>query len=62
GRIRFRRRWAPRAWLAAVHRGERPAGGIVAAERAAWPPLEAVPAARPSGNRRPQSAAGTARS
>ncbi|HEX6013910.1 MAG TPA: formyltransferase family protein, partial [Geminicoccaceae bacterium] len=50
GRIRFRRRWAPRAWLAAVHRGERPAGGIVAAERAAWPPLGGVPGALRQGD------------
>jgi methionyl-tRNA formyltransferase len=41
GKIRFRRRWAPRAWLVAVRR-DCPAGGVIAAERAAWPPLEAV--------------------
>jgi methionyl-tRNA formyltransferase len=43
GRVRFRRRWAPRAWLAAVRRGGAPASGIIAAEKAAWPPLAALP-------------------
>jgi hypothetical protein len=43
GKIRFRRRWAPRAWLAAVRRGGAPASGIIAAEKAAWPPLAALP-------------------
>jgi methionyl-tRNA formyltransferase len=43
GRIRFRRRWAPRAWLAAVRRGGAPASGIIAAEKAAWPPLGGAP-------------------
>jgi hypothetical protein len=50
GKIRFRYRWAPSAWLAAMYRGGIPAGGVVAAELAAWPPLEAVPEVWP-GNR-----------
>ena len=39
GKVRFRYRWAPWAWLAAMLRGDRPAGGIAAAERVAMPPL-----------------------
>jgi methionyl-tRNA formyltransferase len=35
GKIRFRRRWAPRAWLAAVRRGGAPASGVIATEKAA---------------------------
>jgi methionyl-tRNA formyltransferase len=42
GRIRFHRRWAPRTWLAAVRRGTAPASGIIATEKAAWPPLKSV--------------------
>jgi methionyl-tRNA formyltransferase len=45
GRIRFRRRWALQAWLAAVRRGGAPASGIIATERAAWPPLGCAPGA-----------------
>jgi methionyl-tRNA formyltransferase len=40
GRIRLRYRWAPRPWLTALRRGNGPAMGIIAAEKAAWPPLE----------------------
>ena len=39
GRIRFRYRWAPRAWLTAVRRRGAPASGLIAIEKAAWPPL-----------------------
>jgi methionyl-tRNA formyltransferase len=42
GKIRVRYRWAPWAWLAAMQRGDRAAGGVSAAERAAWPPYEFV--------------------
>ncbi|WP_051328638.1 methionyl-tRNA formyltransferase [Geminicoccus roseus] len=39
GRIRFRRCWAPAAWLEAMRRGDRVASGIIATEKTAWPPL-----------------------
>jgi hypothetical protein len=55
GKIRFRRRWAPRAWLAAVRRGGAPPSGIFATQKAAWPPLGAVvPEARPGRDRHPR--------
>jgi methionyl-tRNA formyltransferase len=62
GKIRFRRRWAPRAWLAAVRRAGAPANGIIAGEKAAWPPLEAVVSkARLGGNRHSRRGGGAAR-
>ncbi len=49
GKIRFSYRWAPQSWLAAMYRGGAITGGIVAAEKAAWPPLRK--AASPSTKR-----------
>jgi hypothetical protein len=50
GKIRFHYRWAPRPWLTSNLRDSPVAGGLIAAERAAWPPLAAVPGA-PHGQR-----------
>lgn len=42
GKIRFRYHWSPQAWLAAMYRGDAVAGGIIAAEKAAWPPAAKI--------------------
>ena len=53
GKIRFRYHWSLQAWLSAMYRGDAAAGGIIAAEKAAWPPAAKIAVANGPAERAP---------